>query len=68
MILTTEQQAYNFALYALESDHTLEGLNYECLIGALKSIITLVFGICTFTAGQLDFITEKAVATADKAA
>ena len=63
MILTTEQQAQNFALFAMEADQTLEGLDREALVGAVKATIMMVFGIHTFTAEQLDAIAEGAAST-----
>ena len=64
MILTTEQQAHNFALYALDSnDPLLNGLNHECLVGALMANITQVFGSYTFSEAQLETIAQTAIRT-----
>lgn len=62
MILTPEQQAGNFALYSLTvQDRLLEGLNYECLVGALMANIVQVFGSYTFTEAQLEKIAKDAI-------
>ena len=62
MILSTEQQAHNFALYSLAvEDPLLEGLNYECLVGALMSNIVQVFGRHTFSERQLENIAKEAI-------
>ena len=64
MILTTEQQAHNFALYALDSnDPLLEGLNYEALLGGLMANIAQVFGSYTFSDAQLETIARNAIRT-----
>ena len=62
MILSTEQQAHNFALYSLAvGDPLLEGLNYESLVGALMSNIVQVFGRHTFSERQLENIAKEAL-------
>ena len=61
MILTTEQQAHNFAMYALQNDTTLEGLNHETLVAGLRANISMVFGGHTFTDSQLCDIAETAI-------
>ena len=66
MILTTEQQAHNFALYALESDFTLEGLDHESLLAGVMANISLVMGSLTFTEEKLQHIAESAIKTFDE--
>ena len=61
MILTTEQQAQNFAIYAMESDRRLNGLNNEALVGELMHQIRMVFGGYTFTNDKLEHIAEVAI-------
>ena len=61
MILTTEQQAQNFAIYAMETDRTLNGLNNEALVGELMHQIRMVFGGYTFTSEELEHIAEVAI-------
>jgi hypothetical protein len=61
MILTTEQQAHNFALYALENDFTLEGLNHECLLAGVMSTISLIMGSLTFSEERLEALAESAI-------
>lgn len=68
MILTTEQQAYNFALYALVADPLLQELDHESLVEALKSNIWLVFGNHTFTSMQINTIVSYAIDKVDQAA
>ena len=65
MILTTEQQAYNFALYALVADPLLQELDHESLLEALKSNIWLVFGNHTFTDVQVNTIASYAINKVD---
>ena len=68
MILTTEQQANNFAIYALETDPRLVGLNNEALIAELMHEIRMVFGGYTFTTEQLEHIAQVAVDFYDEVA
>ena len=68
MVLTTEQQAHNFALYALQNDTTLEGLNHQTLVAGLMSNISLVFGGHAFTAPQIRDIAETAIDWFDEVA
>ena len=71
MILTTEQQANNFAIYALETDPRLAytgGLNEEALIAELMHQIRMVFGGYTFTTEQLEHIAQVAVNFYDEVA
>ena len=68
MILTTEQQAHNFALYALQNDTTLEGLNHETLVAGLCANIAMVFGGHTFTEDQIRNISETAIDWFDEVA
>jgi len=65
MILTTEQQAYNFALYALVADPLLQELDHESLVEAVKSNIWLVFGNHTFTDAQINTIAHYAIDKTD---
>ena len=68
MILTTEQPAQNVAIYALESDRTLNGLNEEALVGELMHHIRMVFGGYTFTTEELEHIAEVAIKFYDEVA
>lgn len=68
MILTTEQQAHNFAMYALQNDTTLEDLNHETLVAGLCANIAMVFGGHTFTADQIQNIAETAIDWFDEVA
>ena len=61
MILTTEQQAHNFALYALENDFTLENLDHESLLAGVMCNISLVMGSLTFSEERLEAIAESAI-------
>lgn len=68
MILTTKQQANNFAIYAMETDPRLEGLNEEALVGELMHQIRMVFGGYTFTTEELEHIAEVAIKFYDEVA
>jgi len=68
MILTTKQQANNFAIYALETDSWFNNLNNEALVGELMQSIRLVFGRETFTSEELEHIAEAAIKGYDEAA
>ena len=61
MILTTEEQAYNLALYALVADPLLKELDHESLLEALKATIWMVFGSHTFTDLQINTIASYAI-------
>ena len=66
MILTTEQQAQNFALWALQSSEFFDDLNHEALVGGLQSEVCLVFGDHTFSDAALRELVERAIAIYDQ--
>tara|TARA_R100001015_G_C4608276_1_gene163472 strand:+ start:872 stop:1072 length:201 start_codon:yes stop_codon:yes gene_type:complete len=66
MVLTTQQQAYNFALYALRADPHLQGLEHEDLVESLECNIWLVFGTQTFSDIQVRKITASAISQAEE--
>ena len=68
MILTTKQQANNFAIYALETERWFLNLNHEALVGELMQSIRLVFGRETFTSEELEHIAEAAIKCYDEVA
>jgi len=61
MILSTREQAINFAMYALENDPLFSGLNEHAMLGHLKHSIRLVFGGHTFEHGDLESIAQSAM-------
>jgi hypothetical protein len=68
MILTTKQQANNFAIYALETERWFSNLNNEALVGELMQSIRLVFGRETFASEELEHIAEAAIKCYDEVA
>ena len=60
-MLTTRRQAINFAIYAIENDRILDGLNHDALVGGLMHAIRVVFGGYTFETNELAEIAEVAI-------
>ena len=61
MTLSTRRQAINFAIYAIENDRILNGLNHDALVGGLMHAIRVVFGGYTFATNELAEIAEVAI-------
>ena len=64
MILTTEQQANNVAIYAMEVDPIwaiLEDLNREALVGRLMTQVASIMGQHTFEEKTLESIVRVAI-------
>ena len=64
MILTTEQQANNVAIYAMEVDPIwaiLEDLNREALVGRLMTQVASIMGQHTFEEKTLERIVRVAI-------
>jgi len=66
MILTTKQQAQNFALWALSSSEFFDDLNHEAMVGGLMSEVTNVFGKHTFSDDDLTDLVETAIKIYDQ--
>ncbi len=61
MILTTEQQANNVAIYAMEVDPILENLNREALVAGLMVQVASIMGQYTFEDKTLESIVRLAI-------
>ena len=61
MILTTEQQANNVAIYAMEVDPILENLNREALVAGLMVQVASIMGQHTFKEKRLESIVRLAI-------
>lgn len=66
MVLTTQQQAENFALWALQSSEFFDDLDREALVAGLQSEVCWVFGNHTFSHAALREIVERAIAIYDQ--
>ena len=61
MILTTEQQANNVAIYAMEVDPILENLNREALVAGLMVQVASIMGQHTLEEKRLESIVRLAI-------
>ena len=61
MILTTEQQANNVAIYAMEVDPIMENLHREALVGCLMTQVASIMGQHTFEEKTLESIVRVAI-------
>ena len=59
-MISTRRQAINFAIYAIDNDRILSGLNHDALVGGLMHAIRVVFG-GTFATNELADIAEVAI-------
>jgi len=66
MILTTQQQAQNFALWALQSSEFFEDCDHATTVSGLRREVCLVFGDHTFTDAALRELVERAIAIYDQ--
>ena len=67
MILTTAQQAQNFALFVLQSNESYEALDQATLEEYLEADIDLVFGTQTFTRSAMDEVIRGAIQAFEEA-
>ena len=65
MILTTQQQAQNFALWALLNSEVFDDLDQAARVAGLQREVCLVFGNHTFTDQALRELAEAAIAFYD---
>jgi hypothetical protein len=62
MILSTREQAVNFAMYALQTDTRLDcGQSHREILDDLVGSIRTVFGDYTFEHGDLESIAQSAI-------